>query len=291
MKTALSNEYNLRLEYKIGCKNPSNLFISMSKAIEAFKKADIMLARSINQVISTEQTLEELKLGSIFTRIRQVVEYNEDTFDSLETFEKPINNYFEKGKQAIIEEIEKKRDFSQISDIDNVISRIDDIAEKTGIKKIVNYAEIPQNEAIDTIESIIEINENLGKDELVKYSSDTITEETNITKEATISIKKIEDSRKSQVIENEREVIFRIKKPDFIGESKWDFKHGTRTISAKIMDEAWIKDFHSKKVNVAPGDSFRALTNIIEHYDKYGNLLSDEYTILKINEIISGVLE
>ena len=53
-------------------------------------------------------------------------------------------------------------------------------------------------------------------------------------------------------------MILAVKKPDYLGDSKWDLRHGKRPISARIEDGAWLRRFQSREVDVRPGNYFVA---------------------------------
>lgn len=84
----------------------------------------------------------------------------------------------------------------------------------------------------------------------------------------------------------EYEMVLKIKKPDYIGESKWIFKDGKRRIEAKIGDLEWLESFRSKDVIIYPGTAIKAIVEVINKYDFSGELKSSQYTIKKVIEII-----
>ncbi len=58
------------------------------------------------------------------------------------------------------------------------------------------------------------------------------------------------------------EMILAVKKPDYLGTSKWDLRHGKRTIQAKIEDEDWLRRFQNRQEDVRPGDALRCNVSI-----------------------------
>ena len=53
----------------------------------------------------------------------------------------------------------------------------------------------------------------------------------------------------------QRHVRLRIKKPDFLGESKWDFRRlDDHPLAAKITDDPWLADFHGGHITIRSGD-------------------------------------
>jgi hypothetical protein len=86
----------------------------------------------------------------------------------------------------------------------------------------------------------------------------------------------------------ESEMILKVKKPDYLGESKWDFRHGGRSFPAKISHSKWLEEFQNREKDVRPGDSIRAKVEVVNKYDYDGELVGTDYTILDVMEVIPG---
>jgi hypothetical protein len=70
-------------------------------------------------------------------------------------------------------------------------------------------------------------------------------------------------------------MILAVKKPDYLGDSKWELRHGKRAISAKIEDVLWLKQFQGRQVDVRPGDAIRCVVRIEHLYGHDNELLTD----------------
>jgi hypothetical protein len=81
-------------------------------------------------------------------------------------------------------------------------------------------------------------------------------------------------------------MILTVKRPDYLGESKWELRHGKRIISAKIEDVEWLKRFQGRQVDVRPGDALRCEVRIENLYGHDNELLTERYTIIRVNEVL-----
>lgn len=52
-----------------------------------------------------------------------------------------------------------------------------------------------------------------------------------------------------------------------------------------------MRQFHEKRIIVGPGDSMKVKLKIEEEYDRYGNNKKIEYEVIKIYDIISGIID
>ncbi len=68
-------------------------------------------------------------------------------------------------------------------------------------------------------------------------------EKTDFNLSLHIAPETIEDLITSESIQSLSEMILKVKKPDFLGTSQWEFRHDNRTIIAKILDDDWLKRF------------------------------------------------
>jgi hypothetical protein len=94
-----------------------------------------------------------------------------------------------------------------------------------------------------------------------------------------------------ETIESSAEMILKVKKPDYLGDSMWDFKHEKKTIPAKIEHADWLLRFQRREVDVRPGDSVRAVVGFTTKYDDRYNVIAIRYSILEIIEIIKQPLQ
>ncbi|MDO8955113.1 MAG: hypothetical protein Q7V63_09740 [Gammaproteobacteria bacterium] len=90
------------------------------------------------------------------------------------------------------------------------------------------------------------------------------------------------------LVESQKEYVktyILLKKPDFLGNSKWDFKYRTRTISATIQDKEWLAKVHSGVVKNFEANVSIPVEMLIEwDVDKNNRpiLKTRRYTILKV---------
>ncbi len=66
----------------------------------------------------------------------------------------------------------------------------------------------------------------------------------------------------------------------------WEFRHGTKPFEAKIVDTKWLKDFQTRKWDVRPGDSLRAIVKTTLQYGFDNELVA----IHNIIEEVKGVI-
>jgi hypothetical protein len=98
----------------------------------------------------------------------------------------------------------------------------------------------------------------------------------------------IDDLLVKDQVASETPMILRVKKPDFIGSSMWDFIFDGRTLSVRVNDADWLTAFRSGGVILQPGDSLRALVRSTVRYGFDNEVVGSQYEILKVVEVLSS---
>ena len=77
-----------------------------------------------------------------------------------------------------------------------------------------------------------------------------------------------------------------VKKPDYLGSSKWDVRHGTKIISAKIEHEEWLTRFQNRQFDIRPGDALKCKVTIEHRYGFDNELISENYSITEVLDVL-----
>lgn len=85
-----------------------------------------------------------------------------------------------------------------------------------------------------------------------------------------------------QSMENEEEALLKVRRPDFLGRAKWEFRHGERTLSVGIADKEWLARFQQGEVDVRPMDALHVLLKTRTSYDAQGKIVSEEREIVSV---------
>jgi hypothetical protein len=91
-----------------------------------------------------------------------------------------------------------------------------------------------------------------------------------------------------ETLETESIRIIKVKKPDYLGKSKWGFKYSGHLIEAKILDEGWLTQFHNRRVELQPGDSLRVLLREQVSYGYDNEIVHVEYDVVEVQEVIQA---
>jgi len=279
-----SQAFCIELTFAKGTEAPSRLFRALAELIEAFHELDKAFVRSIDVKIEPLVLLEDVETGSLKNWLRNVIESIPD--EGLRDLDVRgiIGNYLVKAKYKVLSFISNRDTITSKEEIDLLVEELRDLAEETNVKTFPHYEPIPPHLLLRGLRGVAQPLVYLREEEKVLYiipgSKVEINKRFSITPEA------IDELLTARELESRIEMILKIKKPDYLGDSMWDFRFEGRVVQAKILDKDWLRDFQSRKIDVRPGDSIRALVEMKVRYDEFGEVISTSYAVIKVYEVI-----
>jgi hypothetical protein len=284
MVTEIKSSYEIKLEFDKNTENPSRLFYSFAEMIDSVNKLDIVIARTINSTISSKIVLDDVEKGSIIAKLWNELVISEDgKIDNGEPLGN-VKDYVEDSRKAVINFVSNNK--SSVEDLEKLSSEIEEIAENKNVSETFNYAE----------PNLIELAKSINE---IKNSTNALNDSegfilTNEGKEASqiiknggekIDIELVEKHLTKEEFVNVCHAYFKIKKPDFLSDSQWDFKHGSKSVKVKILHQEWLDKFHNGEVVVIPGDSLKVKIKQTNKYNQNGYLISEKVEIIEVLEI------
>ena len=281
----LKADFCIEIQYKKESENPSRVFRAMSELIDSFQATDQRLVKAIAINIETILLLEDIETGSIKVWLRNLLKAIPDDAVYRLDWKPIIGQYLVKSKKIIINFLENKTTITNIDEIKPLEDEIYKLAEKTEVRWLPAYTRIQPRQLLESIKDISASLSHLTEGDNARYIvPDEPEAEFNLT--FNLAPESIEDLIAKETLSSESELLLKVKKPDYLGESMWDFRHGTSTVSASILDKEWLEKFQSREVDVRPQDFIRARVGISHKYDQDGELIATHYSILKVIEVI-----
>ena len=107
-----------------------------------------------------------------------------------------------------------------------------------------------------------------------------------LNKNFRLPLQALDELCEGENIDNTTTVILKVRKPDFLGETSWIFKHGHEEIKAKITDENWLNRYLKGQEPIVPGDSLKVRLNSVATYDKNQNLTKTKHTVIEVLSVV-----
>jgi hypothetical protein len=276
-------DFGIQIDFDRDSRDPARIFRAMSNLIYSFQQLDYALVGSIDVSIEPILMLENVEAGSLRTWLRESVLSVEDGSLRSGDWKKIVGQYLVRGKYILLRFLENKKTLSSRDDLLRLQHELVSAAEETQVRGIPIYSPVPMPKLLGGIKSVNEALSELGNLDKAKFiSSDGDVAMNPIL---AFSLSEMEELLTREVITNESTLILKVKKPDYLGESKWEFVF-EHAIDAKILDSDWLSRFQRREVDVRPGDALRALVQTQIRYGYDGDVIGISYTVLQVIEVI-----
>lgn len=278
------NLFEIKVEFEREQGEPSRVFRTMTGLIDSIQVIDQHLASTISTKIQTKLLLQDIEAGSIKAKLKNIILDIPDEALKQGEYKKVIGHYLHKAKHKIIDWCSGRNKIEDLKEIKQLEGEILELAEETNIKHLPAYVPIETNVLLSDISSIKNSLGNLEDGDSATFISQERTSQFN--KNLVISEDIIRELMTREIIISESEKILKVKKPDYLGSSKWIFKYSGHLIDAKILDETWLKKFQTKDVSVQPGDSLRVTLKEETLYGYDSEIVHINYEIPKVIDVI-----
>lgn len=278
-------DFCIEIDFEKGSESPSRVFRAMSELIEAFQEIDLDLVQSIDPKIEPIAIIEDVEAGSIRAWLKIVLKEIEDEALKKLDWKPQVGKYLVKAKYFLINYLEGKSSITTKEEIDQIETGLFALAEETEVRKFPAYTKINRKRLLMGLGKISSATKHLNeKDKAIFITADS---ETVINAEFDIVPEKLDELITKETIEHTSELILKIKKPDYLGISQWEFRHGRQPINAKVSDFSWLNNFRARKYDVRPGDALRAKVKTTVIYDYDNELIDTDYEIVEVLGIIN----
>jgi hypothetical protein len=275
--------FGIEIDYKPGTPDPARIYRAMTSLIEACQAIDIKLAQTVGPQLKPVLFLEDIRTGSLTTFLRSVLEgIDDDAIKNLE-WKKLVGSYLVKGKRIMVNYLKDRETIQGSDEIYDLQRVIADAARETGAFGVVPKV-LPAKEVAESILLLSNGTLPLGPDDRAKYLSPDGTAEINSS--FRVTQERIEEVLTQKTLVNRRDLILKVKKPDFLGDSMWDFRHDNKRLPAKVIDSGWLSRFHKGEVTLHPGDSLEVEAEETVKYGYDQEVLATHYRVLEIRGVI-----
>jgi hypothetical protein len=286
-KTPMDADFAIYIDFKKDIAKPQRVFQTADALIRALQNLDRSLCSTIDSKIIPLMMLEEIESGSLKIWLKNTLEAVDDQSLKELNWKTLVGKYLVKAKYAIIDFVNKGQQNESKDSLLKLSNKIKEIAQETDVRYLPDYKAPNIAELAESIKQISEAKNFLDQQDKLQYIGDDKSLDFDLSIDWTPE--KFEDFLTKETVEYpELTMILAIKKPDYLGYSAWELRHGKKKITAKIEDEHWLKDFQDRKKDVRPGDALKCKVKQKLHYGFDNELIAEKYIITKIEEVLEN---
>lgn len=280
-------DFGFEIDFERGVGPASRVFTATHDFIKACEALDDELVKSIDSSIETVLVLEDIESGSIKTWLRNSLSAVDD--DGLKSLDwKPlVGKYLVRAKYAVIRWID---DDTMPRNLPDLRRELQMIAADTDVRHLPDYTAPSPGALVKAVQDFQSVKDRLLPGDRATMLTDEGDIEFNLS--IKLNVDDIEALAVAQTIINPpAEMILPVKRPDYLGDSKWELRHGKRNISAKIEHQHWLRLFQNRQIDVRPGDALRCIVQVETLYGFDNELLNERYTVIEVKEVLMNRFE
>ena len=276
--------YSIMVEFSPYSRTPERVFNAVSAMISAMQKLDNVLCSSIDGGLRASVVLEKVEPGSIKVFLRDILLSTDDDALKSGDWKKVVGSYLVHSKRRLLEWTNK--DTASIG-LPELAKEIQALASETDVKLLPDYAP-PSVFELAAITSDIQNVKSSVPNSLITFEGDD-KKQVVLNAMVTWSVAELSSFaiREKQSFSN-MPMILIVRKPDYLGTTKWQFRHGKRPITASLQDFTWLERFQRRLVDVRPGDGLKCLVDIEYSYSFDNELVAESLTIKKVLDVLEN---
>lgn len=273
----------LRIDYDESASSAAHAFEIAAELIRSLEDLDELLTQTISAQLTTALIVEDLKKSSVKIFLRNVIKKLPDEALRDGDVKKLVGHFLLKGKYAAIKWLDQTEDDPRR--LEDLTDEIAYLAKQTDLRQLPDYPPTNQSRLAQPLDRFQEAKRKfkpsealtitLGKEE---YSVDL--------NQCWVPSERINAKDETKELKSEQDQFLVIAKPDFVGQAKWNFRHGKKSVSYNIVDEEWLESFKAGKYPLKPGDALRVRIRIVHLYDGKGDLIESSEEIIKVFSVI-----
>ena len=278
-------DFAILIDFKKGDGSPTRVFTAATDLIEAFQAIDKVLVRSVDSNITPLMMLEDVEIGSLKIWLRNALQSTDDQALKDLDWRPAVGKYLVRAKHIVMSWID---DDSTPKSLPDLRKNLQKLASETEVRRLPEYSPPDPAGLIEAVQRI-----QSAKDTLLPEDRAFIESSDEGRLEIDISVR-IEPDQLLGMVTKEiiqtppAQMILTVKRPDYLGASKWDFRLGKRAISARIEHDDFLSEFQGRQQDVRPGDALRCMVAVETRYGFDNEVISETYIVTEVAEVLEN---
>ena len=244
-----------------------------------------MLAHSVDSSISPIMVLEDIEVGSLKIWLKNTLKSTDDQALKDMDWRPAVGKYLVRAKYVVLRWIDQDDAPRNLQDLRKEIR---DLAAETDARRLPDYAPPDPSGLIEVAKQLQDAKKMLGPNDRIFLEGVDGKVEVDLTVD--INAEELADLATKETIKMPpAEMILAVKKPDYLGNSKWELRHGKRSIAVRMEDTTFVEQFQNRKQDVRPGDALRCLVSVEMRYGFDNELISETYAVATVIEVLEDL--
>lgn len=264
--------------------DPSRVFRSMARLVDGFSALDRDLAIVVSARLRTVQLLHDIQPGSLRVWLTTLIEQVPDEALRDMNWRPLVGQYLVKVKHVALRWLNDRNRLDSAEELVPLESEIRQLAEATEVLQIPSYGTIPRRSLLRDLAQLVEAAAELNEDDSVRYIGQG--QDSELNRRFLLLPADIDRLSAAESLLSNEVLVLQVKKPDYLGDSMWEFRYDGQRVDCKLLDGAWLARFHAREETVRPGDALRARVQVEVLRSSAGDVLVKHYQIVEVLGVI-----
>lgn len=239
------SDYEIKIDYVPGRDDLANSLLALSKIVEGHRNiADILLkASGEDETVSTSVEMQNIEKGSIKLVFKKIFKQKNGKIIQDEALNNFINNATGTLTSFVNSNDEVKKE--NINIIRNEL--LSDYNRAGGLNPL-SVDSIKDEQILNCLKALVLPKGLLGRAQTVKVKF--LGQSYDMNPKFFVDEEKIDREYFERDAFYNQKISIQIKKPDYLGASKWSVVYNEKSVEAKISDDAWLKKFQNSELSL-----------------------------------------
>ncbi|PUB14168.1 hypothetical protein [Yoonia sediminilitoris] len=278
-------DFAVIVDFKKGEESPTRVFTAATELIRSFEALDRILAKSVDSSITPVMVLEDVEIGSLKVWLKNALRSTDDQALKDLDWRPAVGKYLVRAKYVVLRWVDQD---DAPRSLQELRKEIRDLAAETDVRRLPDYAPPDPSGLVEIAKQLQDAKKMLGPNDRIFFEGDEGRVEVDLTVD--INPEELAELATKETIKMPpAEMILAVKKPDYLGNSKWELRHGKRSISVRMEDSEFVDSFQSRKQDVRPGDALRCMVAVEMRYGYDNELISETYAVESVKEVLEDL--
>ena len=278
-------DFGVTVDFRKGEADPVKIFEAISELLEGFREFDRVAIGALDSRIEPIMVLEDVEASSITAWVRNKLRQVDD--EALKDFDwkKQIGAYAVKAKYIVIEYLDKQEEKNERERLSQLRDDLQKLTKEPQFRHLPLPGPVPLEDLAVPLDRIQEAKQLLSPADRLIIKADDREHEIDLS-----STKKPSDYLPhpvAAITAGQMPMTLLVRKPDYLGDTLWGFRHGKQTIEAYVKDVEWLERFRAGQEIIVPGSALVCLVNYEYGYDDKGELRTQKHEVMKVLRVIN----
>jgi len=278
-----NNIYEIKIGFDKNNNNPVLILEAIAEILKGFESINQVISNSMDNDIEAVSYLVDINSGSIILKLKDMIKnklenIDDDVLKNIAKSKDLIGILCVKAKQAGIKALSNNKDKTNKEKEKAILTSIEVILKNSNIN-FLNYYPINSKQILKAFSDI-----SNGSKKIENFETEFIYG--NNTIDISKNYNFIDTEIINETMKQEIDVNLLVRKPDYVGFSKWGFIFD-KNIEVEIKDEEFRAKVHSGEIkNLYAGCQIHCKLLIEVELDDKKNPIDTKYFLLKVINII-----